>query len=411
MTILSLFLLVFLWLMPIVSIRWSWPASSPFDLIMLGWGIVLMLAVLVTADPDLTLPKATGVILGLAVWRFSNRVVRSKTMLFWFMAVYSFLGVGFIILGSLSANWIVKVPFLSDLIVQFPQAQIILPEASRQGVHTNQLAGTLLFYVPFFTSVMLGFVLLRPSRMLFLLYLFLFISTLALLLLTQSRTGWIAAAGSMFCLTLMWWYTVKENRRLRRVLGVTTMVMAGIGISLLLFIGPARLQAVWEDPNQESLIGNLGTIAFRQEVWTWTLSAISDFPFTGIGLGSFQAVIRRFYPVNVAPGFDIAHAHNLYLQIAVDTGVPGFIFYLALIGLIFFAGLQVARKSIGLRPYVLGLLGSLAAFHIFGLFDTLALGSKPHLIFWVIFSLITAMHRLQQTRLQDNEAVLSLDQS
>ena len=46
-----------------------------------------------------------------------------------------------------------------------------------------------------------------------------------------------------------------------------------------------------------------------------------------------------------------AHAHNIFLQTALDVGLPGLIVYLALLLLAFWLGWQVARGDETLRPF------------------------------------------------------------
>ena len=69
----------------------------------------------------------------------------------------------------------------------------------------------------------------------------------------------------------------------------------------------------------------------RREIWSRAIYMIQDFPFTGIGMGSFGEVADALYPFfSYSPGA-ILHAHNLFLQIAVDLGIPGLIAWLAIL--------------------------------------------------------------------------------
>ena len=57
------------------------------------------------------------------------------------------------------------------------------------------------------------------------------------------------------------------------------------------------------------------------------------------------------------------------------------------------AGWRVARRDVGLRAAALGVLAGLAAVHVFGLADALALGSKPGIVFWLALGVLAAMNR------------------
>ena len=72
---------------------------------------------------------------------------------------------------------------------------------------------------------------------------------------------------------------------------------------------------------------------------------IRDFPFTGIGMGSFGKVAGLFYPFFYHDASEVAHAHNLFLQIAVDLGVPGLIGWTSILCVVIIASWQVYRQG------------------------------------------------------------------
>lgn len=395
LTLASLLMLALLWLAPLFWRRWPWPAATPFDLLLLAWGGTVIVSLLVTADPALSLPKATGLILGLALWRYLNRAIQTPSQLVWAMWSWLGLGLAFVLMGALSANWLGKIPGFSQLIAYLPSALLALPESPQMGVHTNQLAATLLFVLPLPLSLLIGRwgqpprPWLRRDGAVFLLTAVGFL----LLLLTQSRTGWLAFALTLWLLALLWVWLLPVCRW-RRMLATAVVVSPVLVTAVLALLGPQRLQKLAADPSQEAGLNALASLSFRQEVWQWGLTAVHDFPLTGTGLGAFRLVVRRFYPINVLPSYDIAHAHNIFLQTALDVGLPGLVLYLAMVGLAFYLGLKVAKQDAGLRPYALGLVATLAAIHFFGLADALALGAKPHLLFWFLLALLTAVGRL-----------------
>ncbi|MGB5060470.1 MAG: hypothetical protein WBO48_17355, partial [Candidatus Promineifilaceae bacterium] len=46
------------------------------------------------------------------------------------------------------------------------------------------------------------------------------------------------------------------------------------------------------------------------------------------------------------------------------------------------------------RALVIGLAGSLAAYFVYGLLDTVALGAKPGFIFWMLLGVVAGSRRL-----------------
>ena len=381
------------WLLPLaIQERPAWPAT-PFNAVFLLWGLALMVGIGVTADRELTLAKAGGLILGLAAWRYVVIVVKDRGWLAPATLAFVGLGLGFTALGALAADWFYKVPLLDGIVDRLPEGLVAIPESPEPGVHTNQLAGTILVYLPLLFSLAGGRagIFPRAARVGWLL---LGLAVLGLLVLTQSRSGWIGGIGGLFCLLCLWGVALPGGQRGRTVIRGAAAAMVVAGALALAWIGPGRLQSLWEEPAQATALGSFSTVGFRQETWRWTLVSIGDFPFTGSGLGAFRAVTERLYPIDVAPTFEIAHAHNIYLQTAVDLGLPGLVVYVAILLVAAAIGWQVARRDEGLRPLALGLLAGLAALHIFGLGDALALGSKPGLLFWVGLGLLAAAGRV-----------------
>lgn len=393
LTAVSLILLTLLWLLPLLTKhRPIWP-NTPFNLAFLILWLTVAIAILVSADPDLTLPKATGLLLGMAwfqyiTWAAADRKWLAVAFVFWGM-----LGIGFTVIGLLNLAWLEKAPGLTWILQALPTRFLQIPGSS-VGVQPNQLAGTLLLYFPFLLSLLFGWR--RGVYHRFWLPIFggLTAVTLILLLIIQSRSGWLGAIGGLLTLLLLWALILPPSRK-RRVFSLTLPLLLGIGGITLLLIGPDQLQTMWQDPAQLGVtaVGKFTSISFRQEVWRWSIMATQDFPFTGTGLGTFRVVVRRFYPLNVSATYDIAHAHNIFLQTALDIGLPGLVAYLAML---FIAGViswQIAKQDLTLRPFALGICASIIALHIYGLTDALTLGSKTTLSFWVALGLLAGMWR------------------
>ncbi len=405
-TILALLLVLVTWSLPPLLKHRPFLPSTPFNITLLLWLFMLIVSIGITADPDLTLPKATGLLLGFALWRYIVWYIRDEQLLQWGIVGLLLLSFGFILFGVLGTGWASKVPSLTPILSKLPSTFIHLPEGNETGISANQLAGTLEIPLFLILSILLSW---RPHRYLAIskigLFL-LFIGLTGIMILTQSRSGWIGSISGLFALLFLWAVMLPRSKKRTVVRFFLTL-----SIMLALFgaiqIGSENIQNLWEEPAQETAVGNLVSINFRKEVWQWALAGTTDFPFTGMGLGTFRQVARRLYPLNVSPTYDIAHAHNIFLQVTLDLGIPGLIAYMALLITAVFTGWQTARQNERLRPFAFGLLAGIAALHIYGLTDALAPGSKSGLIFWGALGLLATMQQISEYNKLRKEPITS----
>ena len=113
----------------------------------------------------------------------------------------------------------------------------------------------------------------------------------------------VAAATAMLAMRL-------RPRRLRQGL-------AAIGLSLL--IAAAALVTVGKSlPGW----GTNASIETRMEFWSKTARATKDQLLTGSGIGTFQQAYRRYEDPGAVDRWYANHAHNDYLEIALEGGVP-----------------------------------------------------------------------------------------
>lgn len=115
-------------------------------------------------------------------------------------------------------------------------------------------------------------------------------------------------------------------------------------IYLLIALLLLAILAGFSGESREDLIHLSGqkmdeTLEVRMELWKRALTMIGEYPYTGIGMGMYAWVsqyIFSFDEINYSvPGASITHAHQLYLQIPVDIGLPGLLAWSSLLGYLF----------------------------------------------------------------------------
>jgi O-antigen ligase len=334
------------------------------------------------------------------VWNFS---------LFWVVATYGsrysslfpvvvagFLGAitGIALLAPLGVNWLFKFALLRPLLERIPSPLVGVFQGAESGFHPNQVAGTLLYALPLMIALSVywtrslrrGPVSVRQRWLAAALGGCTLIVG-GVLLLTQSRSG-LMGLGVALTMLALW------PRRWGRWL---LLVGALLLIGALVFYPDAIVDRISDAPPTEAL-GGLSTLGFRQQVWNAALWGLADFPFTGMGLGTFRELAFLLYPLAIDPNYDIGHAHNFFLQTGLDFGLPGLIALLA----IYFStaallvhlwrtgeGVQLAGAPI--RVWALGLLATLAGQTAYSMLDAVAMGARTNFAWWWLLAIALAV--------------------
>jgi O-antigen ligase len=121
------------------------------------------------------------------------------------------------------------------------------------------------------------------------------------------------AAGSAIIL-------IPGRPRLRAILagGSFLLLLAGIGMMSQSAVGSAK---IGQDATTSS--------QSRMVIWSTTIPAITDFMPFGSGLGSFPKVYPLYEKVEKLDPTVVVHAHNDYLELALELGIAGVLLILA----------------------------------------------------------------------------------
>ena len=162
------------------------------------------------------------------------------------------------------------------------------------------------------------------------------------LLLTSSRGAWVGlAAGVLAATYLRWSERVPGARRP----GAAVLFAAGALLMLGVFVLAVVKPGTQGDVGPLDRLLAIGGTASRTVLWRDMLDLVADYRFTGSGLGSTMMVYSS-YMLLIHVGY-LTHAHNLFLQVAVEQGLIALAAFLALLIAAFGALLSPA----GFRAY------------------------------------------------------------
>lgn len=144
-----------------------------------------------------------------------------------------------------------------------------------------------------------------------------FSSILLLLLLGIGAAGSIAVyiiSIPVFCLAFSWaqMFLVKSSARNLTAIGLVLLVAFVVFVIATspILAGLGMINSS-EDPTS------------RQNMWSFTLAAATEYWPIGTGAGTYESVIPSFENPNIVSSRYIASAHNEYLQLVMEYGVAG----------------------------------------------------------------------------------------
>lgn len=202
--------------------------------------------------------------------------------------------------------------------------------------------------------------------------LFLALAGLALLYLTRCRGPIVALALSVTCLFVY--------KRWFKALGICAVLF------FVLFALTPRGMIIHLDAESKEQ-----SLVERVELWKRATDVIKAKPWLGTGINTYN-VAHEKYDTNKNWRVRGYYAHNGYLQLAAEIGIPGIFFLLLFLLLFFRRGLKVASAIRGSPEELeqLGILTGLLAFLIYALADTNLQSPQSLMSFWFLAGVLLA---------------------
>jgi len=347
-----------------------------------GGILVLLLMAPVTlwasALPEKTIPQVYRLLAGIGLFYAIVNWTDSTKRLRLLLAGLLLAALGLAGFALVSVQWsTTKLPFIPAAV--YARLTTLVADV----VHPNVMAGSLVLLLPLgLATLLFGWGRLPRGQFLAVAGIALFTS--AVLLLTKSRGAWMGFGAILITLVLL------RGR------------WGWLGLALAVLLSAAAIYRLGLSPVMEIVTANaaLSGVEGRVEIWSRAVYMIQDFPFTGVGMGSFGEVADILYPFFLAAPGTIPHAHNLFLQVAVDLGLPGLIGWLAVWLVVMAVAWRVYRAgwrrgdlwAAGLGA---GLLGAQLALVVHGLTDAVTWGMvRPAPLVWAVWGLAIAAGQL-----------------
>jgi putative inorganic carbon (HCO3(-)) transporter len=346
-----------------------WSVRTPCDYPILLLLLMAAVSAWITPLPAISYPQIYRLLSGIGLFYAIVNSCQAPPKIRLLPRLFSLGGLVLALLAPLSVDWpLGKLPLMPAALYQ--RFSVLVADS----VHPNVIAGSLALLLPVtLAGLLFGWQELKGfERVLGLLSAG---AMSGVVLLSLSRGAWLACGLAVLALVILRW---------RRGWIAALLVLLVIAAGLYRFGAGRALDLLVASRT-------MGSYSGRLEVWSRALDMIQDFPFTGIGIGLFQPLADRLYPFLLFEPGKVVHAHNLFLQIAVDLGLPGLIAWLWIL----VAVLVQAGRAYGggrrlnaswLTALGAGLLGSQIALVVHGLTDAVTWGMvRPAPLVWALW--------------------------
>ena len=175
-------------------------------------------------------------------------------------------------------------------------------------------------------------------------------------------------------------------KHLKKIWFNFTSATIGLGV-----IGLAFMPKIWHRLLSVFLLRGDSSTSFRMNVYQSSWQMFTDNPIFGIGPGNHT--FREIYGYYMITGFDALGAYSVPLEIAVETGVLGFISFFAFVGILLWQSVKYICQDQSIRGkiYVSVCSVSIIGVMAHGLFDTVFFRPQVQFIFWTTAAILNGV--------------------
>jgi len=358
--------------------RWKtgqWTVHSQVDIPMVVLGAALALSTVPSVRLDYSAPKFWGIVLGIAVFytclNFADSAARIETLT---LVVMALMGASVVIGVLFMAHPPEKLAIASALYARVPSFAVPIQSSTIviEGVNPNEVGGVVALSLP----IALG--LLARGRWIRLIAMSSLLVLVPALLMTQSRSAMVGVSVALVIAT------VRSTRGWKRWMAAAMVLLISAALA-----ASGGLTSLPTGVLPGDAAGMTMPLSGRIDLWRRAAAMIMDMPVTGVGLNTFPVILHDYYSAGQVDVRLTPHAHDLFLQTAIDLGVPGLIAF----GAVVYGAMKggwAAWRSGRCQAATAALLLGLTSYGVYSLTDAIALGAKPSIFMWACLGLLAA---------------------
>lgn len=348
--------------------RWI-ALGTPLPQTRLNLALLVLLAMTalsfrISPAPELALPAASKILAGVVLFFVLVDQVHSRADLWRVASALVLLGLVFAYATPFTVSWMSAKIFSGSSFYERARTLLMDP------INPNTMSGALVPIVPVALTLLfaqarwmriLGGIALPPL--------------VVMLVLLQSRGALMALAFGLIVLI-----TLARPRVLPLVLGLLIVV----GIVLLAF--PSLAPGPSFDSNNPAAASL--SLEYRFDLWRYAFPLLVESPFLGTGLAAYPIFAEARFP-HMLGEVRFSHVHNLYFQVALDTGVVGALAFLGIIAGAMVSVWQAYRSNVE-RNLAIGLFAAFSILLVHGMVDMIVWATKPGIVLWMMLAFAAA---------------------
>lgn len=371
--------MLFGWLVLPVYYALRWRAlGSPFPQTRANvFVLVLLVGVVVglmTSPARLYGIESAGKLLaGITAFYVLLDVLKTRADVWRVSAALVLVGIGLALLLPFAVSW------SADKVFALPAFLDWTLRPPGEGVNPNIVGGMLVVLLPLAAGLLFS-----PQRAARIVGAVALGPFLVGLLLLQARGAWFALLGGFAVGAALYrrWFVPMMPILLLALLYANQQMGGGAAVSEMIF----------------GKIGTVtgGTLQERVSMWSQAVGLLRAHPLTGIGMGAYEFVAPYAPPYSPqAPGLMSPHAHNVFLQVALDTGIIGLLGFVGVLALAFWEAWRAQTRRIA-APLPLAVLTGLAIVVLHSLGESVFWSLKAQWLLWCLYGIAFALPRLVQ---------------
>lgn len=248
----------------------------------------------------------------------------------------------------------------------------------------NLLAG----FIVMMDAFLLGFAYKIKNRRTRMILFALFALFTACLGLTYSRGAWLSllavmVAGSISYGRNSWWFVIL------------------IPLALFFFSDTfaERIMSVFHPVDTSA--------SLRMALWESTIAMIRDYPITGIGWGAYLWTYPAYDFFIQNPDVKIYHAHNMYLHLMAEIGIPAFLLFMAIITRTVCLAVHIAKKSADAWSAGLGMgiIAAILSLLVNGMTDHILFNIQLSMFFWLMVAVTMILYQENLNKCRDSKEI------